>query len=356
MALVGQVSMTRIAPQGPAAPQQLGFLLLRGYSMIAFANALEVLRTANAVSQRELYRWTVAHAEPTTASASNGLQIADPDPADHLACCDMVLVCGGVQVREASTPAVHQLLRQCAAAGATMGSLCTGSFALASAGLLDGYKCAIHWDHFAVVREEFPKVLVTPNLFQIDRNRLTCSGGTAALHMMLHVVGQHHGEKTVNAISEQLLVDRVRTEDDRQRVPHPQRSGPGYQQWIEATDIMSANVEEPLPLQELSRFVGLSLRQLERIFHRYVDISPNQYYLNLRLRRAQELLLHSSMPILQISLACGFQSASHFCKSYRSLFGHAPRQERRRTASSPPFPMTAPLTVPIEAASEASLG
>jgi transcriptional regulator GlxA family with amidase domain len=309
---------------------RVGFILLHDYSMIAFANAVETLRMANYISRRPLYQWTVVSPEQTSTVASNGLAMATNGSLADLAGCDMVFVCGGINVRGVTNDAVRQLLRQCAAGGAVMGALCTGSFALASAGLLDGYRCAIHWENLAAISEEFPKVRFAPEVFILDRDRMTCSGGTAPLHLMLHLIRGSHGAKLVMDISEQFIVERLRASNDRQRIPQPECIGPGYQHLTEAAEIMAANIEDPLPLAELAGAVGLSLRQLERLFHRYFSINPAQYYMNLRLRRAQELLTHSSHPIMQVTVACGFQSSSHFCKAYRSLFGHAPSEERRR--------------------------
>jgi transcriptional regulator GlxA family with amidase domain len=317
-------------PSAQAGTTHIGFVLLPDYSMIAFANAVETLRMANYISRQPLYRWTVVGSEPGACVASNGLAVASTGSTASLADCDMVFVCGGVNIRSNTTDSVRQLLRQLAAQGVAMGSLCTGAFALASAGLLDGYRCAIHWENLSAIGEEFPKVQFSTEVFVVDRDRITCSGGTVPLHLMLHLIRARHGAKLVMDVSEQFVVERLRASNDRQRIPQPECIGPGYQHLTEAAEIMAANIEEPLPLAELASAIALSLRQLERLFHRYFSMNPAQYYMNLRLRRAQELLTHSSLPIMQVTVACGFQSSSHFCKAYRSLFGHSPSEERRR--------------------------
>lgn len=331
----------RPSPPSEPAPQpgitHVGFVLLRDYSMIAFANALETLRMANYISRRTLYRWSVVSADAAAAVASNGLALQCSDDPAALSGCDLVLVCGGVDVRAAVTEPVRRLVRTCAAGGTPLGALCTGSFALASAGVLDGYRCAIHWENLAAIGEEFPKVTFTTEVFVIDRDRITCSGGTAPLHLMLHLVRARHGAPLAMQISEQFIVERVRAADDRQRIPQPECIGPGYQHLSEAAEIMAANIEEPLSLAEVAASVRISLRQLARLSHRYFSMNPAQYYLNLRLARARELLVHSSLPIMQITIASGFQSSSHFCRAYRNLFGHPPSDERRRfrTAAAP---------------------
>lgn len=323
----------------------VGFVLLPDYSMVAFANALETLHMANYISRRRLYRWSVVAPEGDAAIASNGLSLACSGGHEVLLDCDMVFVCGGTDVRAAVTETTRRLLRQCAARGNVLGALCTGSFALASAGVLDGYRCAIHWENLAAIREEFPKVSFAQEVFIVDRDRITCSGGIAPMHLMLHLIRARHGARLALEISEQFIVDRLRAADDQQRIPQPECIGPGYQHLSEAAELMAANIEEPLPLVEVASAVNLSLRQLGRLFNRYFSMNPAQYYLNLRLRRARELLMHSSMPVMQITMASGFHSSSHFCKAYRNLFGHPPSDERRRFAEGKPGE-TSRTTVP----------
>lgn len=308
----------------------VGFLLLRDYSMVAFANALETLRMANYISRRGLYRWSVVTPDGEAAIASNGLSLACTGGHEALLDCDLVFVCGGTDVRAAVTETTRRLLRQCAGRGVTLGALCTGAFALASAGVLDGYRCAIHWENLAAIRDEFPKVSFAQEVFIVDRDRITCSGGIAPMHLMLHLVRARHGGRLALEISEQFIVERLRAADDRQRIPQPECIGPGYQHLSEAAELMAANIEEPLPLADVASAINLSLRQLGRLFNRYFSMNPAQYYMNLRLRRARELLMHTSLPVMQITMASGFHSSSHFCKAYRDLFGHPPSDERRR--------------------------
>ncbi len=320
-----------------AQPIQVGFILMPDYSMIAFANAVETLRMANYISRQTLYRWTVVLSSPTEMSASNGLTLAASHDMSALETCETVYVCGGVNIRANTDEALRKNLRQLAARGKTLGALCTGTFALASAGLLDGRRCAIHWENLAAMREEFPKVNFCTEVFVVEDKRITCSGGTAPLHLMLHLIRAQQGPKLVMDISEQFIVERLRASGDRQRIPQPECIGPGYQHLTEVAQIMAANIEEPLTLVELADAISLSLRQLERLFHRYFNMGPAQYYMNLRLRRAQELLTHTSLPIMEVTLACGFQSASHFSKAYRSLFGYSPSQERGQKSITPPL-------------------
>ena len=200
---------------------------------------------------------------------------------------------------------------------------------LARADLLNGYRSTIHWENMASMREEFPGVVVSPELFEMDRDRLTCSGGTAPLDMMLNLVQRHHGGHLAIAISEEFVCERIRGRNDRQRVPLRLHLGNSQPRLVEAVQLMEANLEEPMSLDEVARHVGLSRRQLERLFQKHLNCVPTRYYLELRLARARQLLLQTGMSIVEVAFACGFVSAPHFSKCYRDYFGIPPRDERR---------------------------
>ncbi len=317
-----------------ADPTPIGFYLLPNYSMIAFASALEVLRMANRSAAKPLYAWHVQGAIGDQTPASNGLVVQAGADTAELDRCETVYVCGGIDVQLATTEAVRGQIRRRASRGQRLGAVCTGSHALASAGVLDGYRCAVHWEDHARLREGFPRVDFVREIFVTDRDRDTCTGGVAPLHMMLQRVHRHHGKRLALAIAEQYIVERMRAADDCQRLPQPECIGPGYQHLVAAVELMQANIDEPLPLPELAAAIQVSVRQLERIFQRYHRIGPAQYYLNVRLQRARELLTISALPIMQITVACGFQSSSHFCKAYRTLFGMAPSEVRRQLVRS----------------------
>lgn len=321
-------------PAGTVAPLRFGFLLLPRYSMIALSSVIEPLRMANQLSGRPLYDWITLSADGQPVLASNGLQIApaaDPDCAGYL---DILFVCGGMDVRLASDKKIMQWLRRLARKHVPLGGLCTGSYVLARAGLLNGYRATIHWEHIAGLREEFPGIISTDDLFVMDGDRFTCSGGIAPLDMMLTLISQQQGIELAAAISEEFIHDRIRTMDDQQRDPLKLRIGLGQPKLIEAVSLMEANIEEPIQLDELARYVEVSRRQLERLFKKYLNCVPTRYYLNLRLTRARQLLLQTDMSIANIALTCGFISAPHFSKCYRELYGRAPSHERRPAFTS----------------------
>lgn len=209
-----------------------------------------------------------------------------------------------------------------------LGAICTGGHILAESGLLDGYRCTIHWENLAAFSENFPDIEVSAQLFEVDRNRFTCAGGTASADMMLHLVAQQHGQGLANEVAEQIMHERIRSHDERQQMSVANRIGARHSKLAGIISTMQQNLEEPLTRTALAKEADLSTRQLERLFRRYLNRSPARYYLELRLQRARQLLLQTNMSVMNVALACGFVSASHFTKCYRAYFGRTPYRER----------------------------
>ena len=309
-------------------PQTIGFLLLDSFTLISLASAVEPLRMANQLAGRELYRWYTVTLEGAPVRASDGLQVTPDTSTEACPPLDIVIVCGGVGIqRSVHRPHVSWLQAQ-ARAGRKLGAVCTGSWALAQAGLLEGHETRIHWECLAAMQEAFPRVPLTTRLFSIDQDRATASGGTAPMDMMLTMIGREHGRELAAGISEMFICDRVRGEQDQQRVPLKHVLGTTQPKLLEIVALMEANLEEPIGLDELAHYVDVSRRQLERLFQRYLHCSPSRYYLKLRLTRARQLLKQTALSIIEVASACGFVSTPHFSKCYREYFGMPPRDER----------------------------
>ncbi len=311
-----------------AAPQKIGFLLLNDFSMLAFASAIEPLRSANRQSNSMLYEWVIASPSGEAAVASNGVEVASDGDTSVLQDCRMVFVCAGVNVRENTDRNVLNLVRRLDRNGAVIGAICTGTYVMAAAGLLEGRRCTIHWENIDGLAEEFPELDITNDLFEVDGTRVTCSGGTASLDMMLNLIAQSHGATLAAEVSDQFIHDRIREPTDRQRMELRSRLGVSHPKLLAVVKTMEDNLEEPLAQTDIARMTNLSTRQLERLFRKYLNTTPTRYYLNLRLARARHLLRQTSMSILSVALACGFVSASHFSKCYRECYGRTPRAER----------------------------
>jgi len=305
------------------------FLLAPHYSMIALANAIESLRMANRMSGKTLYEWHTVTLDGQPVTASNGLTLSIDGALAASDRPDILFVCGGVDISEVVNEELLGALRAAAQSGVNLGALCTGTYVLAAAQLLNGYRCTIHWENIAALREEFPEAVISAGLFEIDRDRFTCAGGTASIDMMLNLIRDAHGQELATVIAEEFIRERIRGRNDRQRVPLRHQLGTSQPKLVEAVSLMESNIEEPMSLDELAHHVGLSRRQLERLFQKHLNCVPTRYYLELRLRRARELLLQTSKSIVDIAFACGFVSAPHFSKCYRDFFGVPPRDERR---------------------------
>ncbi|HWT34757.1 MAG TPA: GlxA family transcriptional regulator [Paraburkholderia sp.] len=307
----------------------VGFLTLPSFSMIAFTSAVEVLRMANYVSRAQHYRWSIITHDGVPVRASNGLTVKPTRTLEESGMPDVLIVCGGTQIRDAVDTDVKTLLADAASQGVPLGGICTGAYALMAAGLLDGYRCSVHWEDLSALHTEYPHVRFADELFVIDRDRLTCTGGTAPLDLMLDLVSSRFGQNLAAEVSEQFILERIRSASDQQPIPVDARVGFSRAELIEVVRLMEANIEEPLSLEELARLVQLSQRHLQRMFKVYLSVSPTHYYLSLRLRRARDLLRTTDASIARVTAVCGFHSPCHFSKAYRAQFGHAPSVERR---------------------------
>ena len=311
------------------------FFLVPDFTMIAFATALDPLRSANRMLGYEAYRWRLSSIDGKPVKASNGVECAVDTSLDDerrkMSGADrpnMAIVCSGIEVEKYHNKSAFAWLREEYNRGVAIGGLCTGAHILAAAGLLSNKRCAIHWENLPGFSEAFPKANVFADLFEVDQNIYTCAGGTAALDMMLKLIGDDFDESLVNRVCEQVLTDRVRSPTDRQRLPLRARLGVQNSKVLTIIELMEANLSEPLSLIEIADHVDLSRRQIERLFRTEMGRSPARYYLEIRLDRARHLLIQSSMPVVEVAVACGFVSASHFSKCYRELYARSPQQER----------------------------
>ena len=313
---------------GAGLTLHIGFLLMPEYTLSTFANAISVLRMANRISGKDLYKYSVFTSDALQVTSSSGIEVIVDRPPANPDDLNMLIVCGGYNIGSHCDKNSINALRAYAKKKIPIAGICTGSYVLAAAGLLDGYRCTIHWENLSAMREQFPQLEISSRLFVIDRDRYTCSGGISSIDLMLNLVASIHGHDLVQQISEQFTCERVRTENDPQRAPLKYLIGASQPRLIEAVAIMESNIEEPLGLDAISESVGISRRQLERLFNRYLHRSPSRYYLELRLSRARLLLLQSSMPMIEIAISCGFSTAPHFSKCYSDIYGNPPSKER----------------------------
>jgi transcriptional regulator GlxA family with amidase domain len=316
-------------------PKQYVFILLDQFTMLCFSSAVEALRIANRMSGKQLYTWTLAGEGGDVAWCSAGIGFKLDCDLPEITRDDTVLVCGGIDVASATSKKMLNWLRREARKGATIGGLCTAGYTLAKAGLLDGKRATIHWENQDSFIEEFEDVTLTKSVFVIDGNRITTAGGTASIDLMLKIIADDHGEDLANLVADQLIYTSIRTDQDTQRLSIPTRIGVRHPKLGQVIRMMEQNIEEPISPATLARDVDMSTRQLERLFRRYLNRSPKRYYMELRLGKARNLLMQTDMSVINVALACGFPSPSHFSKCYRAHYATTPYRERGTHGSKP---------------------
>ncbi|MCM8911525.1 GlxA family transcriptional regulator [Pseudomonas inefficax] len=308
-------------------PQIIHFLLLPGFSAMGFISALEPLRVANRF-KGPLYRWQVLSLDGGPVLASNGMSV-NADAA--LAAGEpggILLIVAGFEPLACYGPALQQALRRLDHEGVVLGGIDTGAVVLAEAGLLDGHRATVHWEALEAFKERYPRLQVTQELFEIDRRRITCAGGTASIDLMLDLIGQAHGSELAVQVSEQFVLGRIRQRQDHQRMQIASRYGISNKKLVKVIGEMERNIEQPLNTQVLADAVQVTRRQLERLFRLHLDDTPSGFYLRLRLDKARQLLRQTDMSVLEVAVACGFESASYFTRSYRARFERCPREDR----------------------------
>ncbi|MEM0946680.1 MAG: GlxA family transcriptional regulator [Pseudomonadota bacterium] len=306
------------------------------FTMHCFASAVDSLRIANRMAGRTLYTWKLLGEGGTTVTSSTGTRFEVDGDLEELSRDDTVFLCGGLDVQAATTRPILNWLRREARRGVALGGLCTAAYPLAKAGLLDGKRATIHWENQDSFAEEFEDVTLTKSIFVVDGNRMTTAGGTASIDLMLKIIADDHGEELAGTVADQLIYTSIRTDQDTQRLSVPTRIGVRHPKLSTVIQIMEANIEDPISPSILARDVGMSTRQLERLFRRYLNRSPKRYYMELRLQKARNLLMQTDMSVINVALACGFASPSHFSKCYRAQYNTTPYRERGAQAARLP--------------------
>jgi len=310
-------------------PQAVHFLILQGFSMLGLLAAVEPLRAANRFSPN-LFTWQFISVDGEPVTASNDMAFDVQSSLADACQVQTCIVCTGYYPEQHFEQRIFSWLRDRAGEGCVLGGIDTGSILLAKSGLLRGYRATVHWEHLNAFREDFTEVHITGALYEIDRDRLTSSGGISSLDMMLQLISVQHGYPLAVKVSEQFIHERIREPQDEQRMPISLRLQVHHPEVVRAIEIMEQNLQEPLSVQDIAATVGLSSRQMSRVFQDNLDQSPSRLYLKLRLERARQLLRQTSMRILDIAFACGFQSNAALSRAYRSVYGYPPLQERRR--------------------------
>jgi len=326
-----------IPPSGPASrdapPLRHAILVFPGFPLMAFSAVIEPLRAANLLSGQRLYDWTVVAEDPGPLRASNGLRIEPDHGAATAPDADRILTCSGGDAEQLVADRALSWIRRQLRGGAAVGAVADGAFFLARAGLLDGHACTLHWTSQPAFRETFPRIDMRQDLFVLDRNRFTASGGIGALDMMLALIAADFGADLSAAVAEWFVHSPLRQDADRQTMPLRIRTGIRDPLVLAAVAEMERALEDPPEVRALAAAIGASADRLERRFRRETGLSPAAYLRRLRLRRAADLLLHSQARIDTVALSCGFANPSSFARAFRLEFGCTPRDMRAEADS-----------------------
>ena len=309
-------------------PRRFVLLLLGEFPLMSLAAALEPLKRANSVANHALYVWLLLSEDGGPVTDSNGIALGVDDGLIGLSHRDIMIVCGGNRIRHHTTKRILNWLRRESLKGVAIAGLNTGAFAMARAGLLNGRWATIHREHRDSFAEEFPDVELSKSAFAVDGKRMTAAGGLACIELILHVITQEHGESFAGQVAEELHRDALRPDFAEDGRTADRQRGKLHPKLASVIRTMEENVEEPVSALVLARSEGMSLRQLERLFRRHLNSSPKRFYMEIRLQRARNLLAQTEMTVLDIAVACGFGSPSHFSKCYRLRYGTTPYRDR----------------------------
>jgi transcriptional regulator GlxA family with amidase domain len=307
-----------------------GFVLLPEFPMYALIPAIEALRVANQNKGRKLYSWHLFSVDGKPVKAGNGMAVPVEAAIADVPWFPTVFVCAGNHPTHHIGKRLLNWLRRLARHGAVLGAIDTGAFALAEAGLLDTYRVTLHWESVTTFRDQYPDIDVSEQLYVIDRDRITCAGGVAALDLMLHLIARRHGPGLAQIVANGFVSQRIRRDAEPQRLSAQHISGDSRSPFTRILHEMEENLETPLTARQLAQRAGISVRALGRILRDRVEESPMRYYLKVRLQAARNALFYSDIPIQDVAASCGFSCPEVFSRSFRSHFGLSPRDFRQQ--------------------------
>jgi transcriptional regulator GlxA family with amidase domain len=314
----------------PDRAETIGFLLVPGFALMSYAAALEPLRAANVIAGRTLYRWISITPGPRVVASSAGAAVTTASKVGDALDLDMLIVCAAGNPAAFRDRATFAWLRKLARQGVRIAGVSGGPVLMARAGIMQGRRMTVHWEHAPALAESNPDLLLTRSLYVIDGDRLTCAGGVAPLDMMHALIAERMGEAFARKVSDWFLHTDIRPPGGPQRASLIERYGVYSRELVSALEVMESRIGEPAGRREVARRAGVSVRQLDRLFRGQMSTTFTAHYRAIRLERARDLLVQTTLPVTEVALATGFASASHFSRSFAQAFGYPPREERTR--------------------------
>ncbi|WP_187298135.1 GlxA family transcriptional regulator [Jannaschia donghaensis] len=297
--------------------------------MLSTITVLETMRIANRLAERDVFAWSTASEDGAPVRSSLDMAFPVDGPLGNPRSGSIILVCGGTDVQATASRQTMAWLRKCISHGVFVGGLCTGSYVLAKAGLLQGRRVTIHWEQSDSFAENFPDVDLSTAPYEIDGGTLSTAGGTAGIDLFLEVLRQSGQSTLAHEVAAQLMYVNIHDLQARSDIRRPSRMKVRNSKVVAAVTRMEASVENVVPIADFADHVGVSVRQLERLFKTYMGGTPTHYYMRLRLDRALRLLLQTDMTLTDVAFATGFQTSSGFARKFRERFGHPPSKLRR---------------------------
>ena len=307
--------------------QHVTFCLCPGFSLFSIAAALDVMRHANRFASSEYYRWTFLSENNRAVTDSNGIALSPGADIAMAATSARAFIVAGFDASQIRQPGLCAWLATQARNGQVIGGISNGAFLLAASGLLNQYSATTHWEDFESFCLLYPEVHARYQRFVIDRNRISCAGGSATLDLFLELARQDLGNEVALKISRQMLLQEqsIVLPGSTSRTPGRQYSPPVQR----ALSLIEAGVGQSITVSQLAQRIGISRRDLLRLFHKELNNTPSRVLSQRRLDRARSLILNTGLPMITIAESVGFSSQSHLTTSYRAEFGITPAQQRR---------------------------
>lgn len=296
---------------------------------MALSSAIEPLRAANRLLGLKRYDWSLLGEAHENVTASNGIGLNVGACVHDAPTADLTVVLASLSVETYNNPAVFAWLRDIRRRGRLLGAISSGALLLARAGVARDARLTIHWELAGLLAESFPDITVTHDLYCWDKGILSAAGGTAAMDMMLELISQMDGRKLAMEVADQFLHGEIRPASQIQRQDLRTRFGVTDQRLLSAVEILERQIPNPVRISAVAREVGISERQLERLFLAQLDMTPGAFLLDLRLSAARRMILSSTESLERIAESCGFSSLGHFSRAFKARFGEPPSHLRR---------------------------
>ncbi|HUR42563.1 MAG TPA: GlxA family transcriptional regulator [Aestuariivirga sp.] len=309
-----------------------GFLVVPDFAFYGLFPAIEALRVANYNSGQALYDWRLISVDGRGVVATNGMTLAVDNSVPDCPALDTCFVVAGNHPLDNCPQRAIQWLRRLDRQGTKLGAFDSGVFLLAAAGLLDGHISAVHWEIFPVMRDNYPFLELTNQLYNIDGRRITCAGGTSTTDLMLALIAGDHGDALAEKVARGLVHWPRRRGSERQYPAVGSEGQSDLRTLNSILELMHSTIDDPLRIAGISEKFGMSQRSLEALFRRQLNILPSDYLRNLRLKRAQEYLFYSRLTVGGIAVACGFTSPTVFCRAFKKYFGMTATMYRQQVS------------------------